>query len=211
MAVSQFCRLLPGRLFRLGFHYSIAGSEIYLGESLLFLLVLSVCALVLLRSGRLFYRVFAVCSGVLLLSVCTLFLLVLIRSGRTNILSVPIPFLGGTVTSWAVDMTCLCTAVVYMYLSICAFQTTPRNCRFGRTCGLAGTVLALAVFLVLIIPDVLSSGQLAPGDYLVLMLWSLAGMLYYHGALVRDRENRLGKSMIMWLMMFFFLFFATTM
>ena len=122
-----------------------------------------------------------------------------------------IPFLGGTVTNWAVDMTCLCTAVVYMYLSICAFQTTPRNCRFGRTCGLAGTVLALAVFLVLIIPDVLSSGQLAPGDYLVLMLWSLAGMLYYHGALVRDRENRLGKSMIMWLMMFFFLFFATTM
>ena len=124
------------------------------------------------------------------------------------VLSIPMPFLGRAVVAWNADVSTLTVAVVYAYISICTFRTVPKK-SFLRFCGIAGAVISLLVLGLLLIPNVFANNTLSSESYFMLAIWSLIGIFYYRHIFSRDRENRFGKSTVMWLMMLLLLFIST--
>lgn len=126
------------------------------------------------------------------------------------VVSIPVPFIGRTAVGWNADVSTISVAIVYAYISFCAYKTSQKNDnRFGRICGAAGLISFSAVFLCLLIPNIFSDNALAKESYFILALWSLIGIIYYRHIFIADEENRFGKSMVMWLVMLFVLFFST--
>ena len=139
------------------------------------------------------------------------------------LLSLPIPFLGRTAVGWNADVSTLSVAIVYAYISICAFRAAGQrnSCARGpkaelwaripclqKILGAAGIVCSALVFLFLLIPNIFAENALAIESYLMLAAWAMLGIVYYWLVLRRDRENRFGKSTVMWIMMLFLLFFS---
>lgn len=139
------------------------------------------------------------------------------RNGSPNkaillimLISLPVSFLGRTAVGWNADVSTLSVAIVYVYISLCAYIVARRNKnKAAKVMGLAGAVSLLMVFLFLLVPNIFSENSLATESYLMLGGWSFMGILYYWIIFRRDRAHRFGKSTIMWIMMLFLLFFST--
>jgi amino acid transporter len=128
------------------------------------------------------------------------------------VVSVPVMFLGHTAVGWVVDIATLCVALVYAYISGCAFRaTTFRDNKKEKICALLGIIFSDAVFMFLIIPNVISESLLAWEAYLILSIWSLVGIVYYYYVFKNDKARKFGKSTVMCLVMVFILFFSTIM
>ena len=125
------------------------------------------------------------------------------------IVSIPMPFLGRTAVGWNADVSTLSVAIVYAYISICAYKTARENfSKFGMVCGVAGLLMSAFVFVLLLVPNIFAVNALAKESYFMLAVWSILGIIYYWIIFSKDRENRFGNSTIMWLMMMFLLFFS---
>ena len=125
-------------------------------------------------------------------------------------LSLPISFLGRTAVGWNADVSTLSVAIVYVYISICAFLAARKDNNFrAKISAVVGMVSLSLVFLFLLVPNIFSENGLATESYLMLGVWSLAGTLYYWIVFRRDHVHRFGKSTIMWIMMLSLLFFST--
>ena len=125
-------------------------------------------------------------------------------------ISIPILFLGMNIVGWALNVSTIAICIVYGYISLGTFLKAEDNIRF-KVCGILGTFLSIAIFVIFIIPGSAAGSLLTTEDYLILALWALSGLICYRFVLQLDKNNRLGKSMITWLLMFFLLFYATNM
>lgn len=126
------------------------------------------------------------------------------------LISLPVTFLGRTAVGWNADVSTLSVAIVYVYISICAYLRARQNKNTGaKILGLAGMICLSLVFLFLLVPNIFSENGLATESYLMLGVWSLLGIIYYWFVFRKDRLNRFGSSTIMWIMMLFLLFFST--
>ena len=125
------------------------------------------------------------------------------------VLSIPMPFLGRTAVGWNADVSTLSVAIVYAYISICAFRTAKGNeHKKVRACGLVGIIMSATVFFFLLVPNIFAVNALEKESYFLLAMWSFVGIIYYRIVFSRDKEYRFGKSTIMWIMMLFLLFFS---
>ncbi len=123
-------------------------------------------------------------------------------------ISVISPFIGRTVISWNADVSTLSVAVVYAYISICTFKVEKRF-TFRYFLGLLGAVFSILVLVFLLVPNVFSDNTLSMESYFMLAVWSILGIFYYLYIFSKDKDNRFGKSTIMWLIMLLLLFFST--
>ena len=126
------------------------------------------------------------------------------------IISLPMPFLGRTAIGWNADVSTLSVAIVYVYISICTYVLAKKdNDRRNMYRGMFGIVSLSLVFLMLLIPNIFSENEIATEAYLMLAVWSLAGLVYYRVIFKKDKEGRYGKSTVMWILMLFLLFLST--
>ncbi|MCR5098871.1 MAG: amino acid permease [Lachnospiraceae bacterium] len=126
------------------------------------------------------------------------------------VFSVPFLFVGMNMLSWAMDVTALAICIVYGYISLSNLVGPEVKTSF-RACGFVGAFCSFAIFALLMIPNSVLGMSLVKQDYLILLIWSLAGMICYRFVLFIDTENRLGRSMLMWLLLFFLLFYSANM
>ncbi len=125
------------------------------------------------------------------------------------LISLPVPFLGRTSIGWLVDVSTLAVAVVYAQVSICAGRISREEGRpAGLLLGCLGCALSMGSFIFLLIPNIFSRNAMTAETYFMLALWSLTGIIYYWYIFRNDRQNRFGKSTIMWIMMLSLLFLA---
>ncbi len=124
------------------------------------------------------------------------------------VLSIPIPFLGRTAIGWNADVSTLSVSIVYAYISICAFLTS-KGVRRIRIFGILGIISSITILFFLLIPNIFAVNSLAKESYFMLASWCIAGMLFYWYIFHNDKENRFGKSTVMWLIMLFLLLFSS--
>ena len=124
-------------------------------------------------------------------------------------LSVPVIFLGRTAIGWVVDIATLCVSVVYAYISVCAYKSA--DYRREKVWAVLGAAISVIMFMSMIVPNLMSETMLAKEAYIILTVWSLVGMCYYHYVFKHDTAGNFGKSTVMWLVMIFILFFSTIM
>ena len=128
------------------------------------------------------------------------------------IISISVPFVGRNMISWVVDATTVGATIVYGYTSACAYITAKKESR--RTyelTGIAGVVISTIFALFLLFPNLWAADILATESYFVLVAWSACGFVLFQNVFERDTVQRFGKSVIVWIVMLFFIFFGSLM
>ena len=127
-------------------------------------------------------------------------------------LSLGAPFLGRTAIGWLTDVTTIAVSIAYLYVSAgCWVTARGAGDRLHMATGAVGVVVSLISFLFPLLPNLHSVGALQTESYLVLALWSVSGFILLRVMVLRDRQNRLGNSMELWIMMVFLVFFSAAM
>ncbi len=125
--------------------------------------------------------------------------------------SVLLPFLGRAAISWIVDVTTVGATVAYALTSASAFKTARRQKQKGfMAAGLTGIAVSLFFALAFLVPNILSIKALSTESYLILTLWSLGGFLYFRFFLRRDRERRMGRSIVAWIVLLSLIIFTSS-
>ncbi|MBO4648047.1 MAG: amino acid permease [Lentisphaeria bacterium] len=129
-------------------------------------------------------------------------------------ISLPIPFLGRTVTGWPVDLSNLGAAIAYGYISaaVLALQRRQTGGHLPeKAAGIFGLVMSIIFCLLMMVPNYLSGSSLSTESYLLLPIWCFAGFLIYRRAFILDVRGRLGKSPVVWITVLIMIFFSSLM
>ena len=126
-------------------------------------------------------------------------------------ISVILPFLGRTAISWIVDVTTVGATIAYAFASASAWKTArAENNRKAKILGLTGMIIAILFAVEFLIPNLTSVKALSTESYLILALWSICGFLYFRFSLRRDRERRLGHSIVAWVVLLGLIIFTSS-
>ncbi len=119
------------------------------------------------------------------------------------IISMIIPFFGRTAIGWIVDVTTIGATVVYAYVSICAAVVGKREKKISTLLfGVIGAVIAVIFAVFYLLPHIQSQSELAAESYMILILWSLIGMILFRVLMRRDKTRLIGKSTVVWIILF---------
>ncbi len=127
------------------------------------------------------------------------------------IISAIFPFFGRTAISWIVDVTTVGATIAYALASASAWKNAhqekdTRNMVFG----MIGMIVSLFFALAFLIPNLISVTTLSAESYLILSVWSICGLLYFRIFLRRDRERRMGKSIVAWVVLLALIIFTSS-
>ena len=125
--------------------------------------------------------------------------------------SVALPFLGRTAISWIVDVTTVGATIAYAFASASAWKTArEEKDRRMMVAGMAGIVISVLFALEFLIPNVIAVKTLSTESYLILAAWAILGFAYFRHVLRNDRERRLGRSIVAWVVLLGLVIFTST-
>ena len=117
------------------------------------------------------------------------------------LVSIIIPFFGRTAIGWIVDISTLSATIAYAYVSAGSLKIARHEKRLTFIiCGIAGLLLS-ALFFLPLIPNPWIMQSFETESYLILMAWSIIGLVIFRMVFQRDKKNRFGNSNIMWIAM----------
>ena len=125
--------------------------------------------------------------------------------------SLALPFFGRTAISWIVDVTTVGATIAYALASASAFKLARQDGnRKNAVFGLAGMVISVLFALEFLIPNLLSISTLSMESYLILTIWSILGFLYFRVFLHRDKERKMGHSIVAWIVLLGLIIFTSS-
>ncbi len=127
------------------------------------------------------------------------------------LLSLPIPFLGRTAIAWIIDVNTIGATIDYTYTSLVTIITARQiGKELPQITGAIGCVVSLIFFLYFMVPNVWTVSAMSTESYLILILWSILGFVFFRYIFQRDDEQRrFGKSTISWIALLFLIFFTS--
>ncbi len=127
------------------------------------------------------------------------------------LLSLPIPFLGRTAIAWIIDVNTIGATIDYTYTSIVTIITARAvNRGLPQVTGIIGCVVSLIFFIYFMVPNVWTVSAMTTESYLILIIWSILGFVFFRYIFQRDNEQRrFGKSTISWIALLFLIFFTS--
>ena len=113
-------------------------------------------------------------------------------------------FLGQTVISVIVDVALIGTAVAYAYTSAAVMTLARRDGNgLASATGLLGLVLSAVIGLLFLLPVFSSEvNTMATVSYLVLVSWSIVGIVLFLLVFRHDALRRFGRSPVVWISLF---------
>ena len=113
--------------------------------------------------------------------------------------SVLIPFIGRTAIGWIVDVTTIGAAMIYGFVSAAAMKLArQRSDRTEHITGAIGLAVMIGFGLYIFLPNLVSTDSMEKETYLLFIVWSVLGFIFFRTILQRDREQRFGKSIVVW-------------
>ena len=125
-------------------------------------------------------------------------------------ISLIIPFLGNTAIGWIVDVTTIGATIAYGYCSatVLKFAIEEKKKLFILT-GIAGIVLSIGFAFAFLVPNLLPISAMSDESYLILVIWSILGIVYFQYLFKKDEKRALGKSMVVWLALIVIMFLVS--
>ena len=109
--------------------------------------------------------------------------------------------LGQTVIEVIVDIAIVGTAVAYAYTSGATFKLArAEGDRVSAATGLVGLVFSAAIAFLFLLP--VFSATMGTVSYLVLVLWCIAGLVFFLLIFRREGSRRFGRSSVVWVSLF---------
>ena len=125
--------------------------------------------------------------------------------------SVILPFFGRTAISWIVDVTTVGATIAYALASASAWKTARlAGDKKNMVMGMIGMIISLLFALEFLIPNMIDVSTLSTESYLILALWSIGGFLYFRLFLRKDKERRMGHSILAWVVLLGLIIFTST-
>ena len=126
--------------------------------------------------------------------------------------SLPIPFLGRTTIGWIVDTTTIGATIVYGFSAVATFVAAGRaeGARVPRAVGAICLPILFAFLVFLLLPGVFADHTIETETYALLIVWSLAGLVYFNWVIRNDGERRFGKALIVWVAFLAFVVLIST-
>ncbi len=125
-------------------------------------------------------------------------------------ISAAIPFVGRAAIGWIVDVNTIGALIAYAYTSAAAYKLAKADKNIGvQVTGLIGAVLSLLFFLYFMVPNIWTVGGLSAASYLILIVWSVIGFLFFRIVFSRDTNERFGKTTAVWIALLFLIFFTS--
>lgn len=126
------------------------------------------------------------------------------------VVSLIIPLLGRTAIGWIVDVTTIGATIVYAFVSASAFKLASlRGDDNEKWFGLAGTIIMVLFALMLLLPALFGTGDLAPETYFLFTIWAILGFIFFRTMLNRDRTRRFGRTVVVWIALLGMIMFTT--
>ena len=127
------------------------------------------------------------------------------------LLSLPIPFLGRTAIAWIIDVNTIGATIDYAYTSLVTIITAREMGKsLPQFTGIIGVVVSLIFFVYFMVPNPLTVSAMTTESYLILIVWSILGFVFFRYIFQRDEElRRFGKSTITWITLLFLIFFTS--
>ncbi len=118
------------------------------------------------------------------------------------LMSCVMPLVGRTAISWIVDVTTIGAVMLYGLVSACAYSLA-KNMGDTREMyyGLAGVITMIAIGAWFLLPSLFVKGSIATETYLLFILWSVLGFLFFRYILRRDKKKRFGTSVSVWVVL----------
>ena len=116
------------------------------------------------------------------------------------LLSIPFPFLGRTAIGWIVDVTTIGATLVYGFVSAAAYRVAKsRNDEKEKVTSAISFVIMALFGIYLLFPNVFSSDMLETETYILIIVWSIVGFIYFRRIIAYDHARRFGKAIIVWI------------
>lgn len=123
------------------------------------------------------------------------------------LLSLPILFVGRTAVSWIVDITTIGATLLYGFVSAATLRLARKaQDRKHIATGTAGFGLMILFGIYIICGSILDAGGMSRESQLLLIVWSVLGLLYFRRVMIRDHGRRFGRNLTVWVVMVFFIF-----
>ncbi len=133
-------------------------------------------------------------------------------TGLVVALSFAVPFVGRAAIGWIVDVTTVCAAIIYGYISMCCFvQARSEGLSLYKVTGVIGVISSLVFLAFPLVPNIWTLSALAPESYLILAVWSALGLALFYYVFRKDKHNRFGKSPLVWVFTLLLILSASTM
>ena len=123
-----------------------------------------------------------------------------------------VPFLGRTAIGWIVDVTTLGATLIYGLISHAVFRDAQVKRRVPEMIsGAAGIVLMLVFGLLLLVPSLLPFHAVATESYVLFVVWSVLGLIYFRAILRRDKHHEHEQRIVVWAFLLVLVLFAAMM
>ena len=110
-------------------------------------------------------------------------------------------FLGRSAIGWIVDVTTIIAIFLYGFVATATIKCAKQdNKKRSFAAGLV-VLIAMIVFGVFMIIPGLHSDSLSSETYLLFILWSIFGMIFFHRVISKDRARHFGKAIIVWIVL----------
>jgi len=125
--------------------------------------------------------------------------------------SVILPFFGRTAISWIVDVTTVGATIAYAFASASALRIARQEKnRLRCVLGFAGLAASVLFALEFLIPNLTSVKTLSTESYLILAAWGILGFLVFRFTLRHDKERRMGRSIVAWVILLALIIFTSS-
>ena len=118
------------------------------------------------------------------------------------------PFIGRVAIGWIVDVTTLGATIIYGFVSAATLKTAVfRRDRTEKATGAVGLAMMILLAGYMLIPNLYSTGMIEKETFLLFVIWSIIGIVYFSLLLRKDRGKNFGKAIFVWLGFFSLILF----
>lgn len=122
------------------------------------------------------------------------------------LVSLPIPFIGRTAIGWIVDTTTIGATIIYGFASAAVFKVSGQE-GIKKNRIISGVCLAIliAFAIFMIFASAFSDYSIETETYVLMTIWSLLGLLFFHWVIRKDHARKFGKAIIVWIALLVFI------
>ena len=121
-----------------------------------------------------------------------------------------VPFIGRVAIGWIVDVNTFGGAIVFAFTAAAAAKYARQEKQWPVfVVGLISIIASAAFAISIVIPSFYGGkGGMASETFFIFSIWGILGFLYFRSILKRDRQNRYGRSAIVWLVLMVMIIFS---
>ena len=114
-------------------------------------------------------------------------------------ISVVVIFVGRSAIGWIVDVTTIIAIFLYGFVAAAAVKRAKQDKRKKTFAVSVAVLIFMTLFGTLMMIPGLNSDGLSSETYLLFIVWSVVGMIFFHHVIAKDRARHFGKAIVVWI------------